>query len=76
MTETASHTVSAACGKAPHNTGVVRIIGGTQAGPGEYPWMVKLTIKMKNGEAFQCGGSILNSRSLLTAAHCVSDKEK
>ncbi|KAF2357495.1 Serine proteases trypsin domain [Trinorchestia longiramus] len=63
------------CGKAVSNSGIVRIIGGSLADEGEYPWMVKLDIKMKNGNGFQCGGSIINSRNILTAAHCLEDEQ-
>ncbi|KAA0197842.1 hypothetical protein HAZT_HAZT010187 [Hyalella azteca] len=66
----------ASCGKALRNSGTIRIIGGSLAEEGAYPWMAKLVIKMKNGNAFQCGGSIINSRNILTAAHCLEDKQK
>nr|KAG5713100.1 hypothetical protein BaRGS_021894 [Batillaria attramentaria] len=45
---------------------VGRIVGGTQAGECEFPWAVVINI----GTAF-CGGSILDSNTVLTAGHCV-----
>lgn len=42
----------------------VEVIGGTEAGSGEFPWVVRLS----NG----CAGSLIGSRYVLTAAHCVS----
>ncbi|MBS9834939.1 trypsin-like serine protease [Vibrio alginolyticus] len=46
-----------------------RIIGGEQATAGEWPYMVVLT---RRGESDAwCGGSLLNGRYVLTAAHCV-----
>ncbi|XP_029437568.1 serine protease 55-like [Rhinatrema bivittatum] len=46
-----------------------RIIGGRDALPGEWPWAVSLQI----GNRHFCGGSILNSWWILTAAYCFQD---
>ncbi|WP_369600449.1 serine protease [Hahella sp. SMD15-11] len=43
-----------------------KIVGGNQASPGEFPFMVSLQI---NG-SHVCGGSVISSRWILTAAHC------
>nr|CAD7447017.1 unnamed protein product [Timema bartmani] len=45
-----------------------RIVGGQSAQPGEFPYQVSIRY---NGN-HMCGGSILNSRYILTAAHCVN----
>lgn len=47
-----------------------QIIGGEVAKPGEIPYQVSLQIE-KIGFHF-CGGSILNERYVITAAHCVT----
>lgn len=44
-----------------------RIMGGTQAEPGQFPHQVSL---QTTARFHFCGGSILNSRWCLTAAHC------
>ena len=44
-----------------------RIVGGRQAQKGQFPYQVTLQVF---GEHF-CGGSILNEKWILTAAHCV-----
>ena len=50
-----------------------RIIGGSQASAGEYPWMVALAQAdvADNHDAFFCGGSLIHPYWILTASHCV-----
>jgi len=43
-----------------------KIVGGSEAVPGEFPWQVAITI---DGLYF-CGGSMIDSTHVLTAAHC------
>jgi len=45
-----------------------RIIGGGTAASGSRPYQIAL---LRSG-SFTCGGSIINNRNVLTAAHCVS----
>ena len=44
------------------------IVGGTTAQTGEAPWQV-LIENMNNAEI--CGGAIINTLFVLTAAHCI-----
>lgn len=53
-------------------------IGGKATELEQFPWLVLLkTTFDQNGRqsAFGCGGSLINSRFVLTAAHCVHDNE-
>merc|ERR1712168_821888 len=45
-----------------------RIVGGATTAVNEWPWQVALTV---NGQQF-CGGSLINDRYVLTAAHCTA----
>lgn len=48
-----------------------RIVGGTRAEPGEYPFQVRLNIRSRRGSSL-CGGVIIDQRHILTAAHCMT----
>lgn len=57
------------CGKIGESD---RIIGGVKAEIDDYPWMALLEYKtVKNTIELSCGGSLINSKYVLTAAHCV-----
>ena len=49
-----------------------RIVGGTDAQPGSWPWQVLLDDKAFPGPVW-CGGSILAPYWVVTAAHCVNN---
>ncbi|XP_071450645.1 serine protease ea-like isoform X2 [Hetaerina americana] len=49
-----------------------RIINGMEANLMELPWMALLGYTVRSGSPFKCGGSIINDRYILTAAHCVT----
>ncbi|XP_042148345.1 anionic trypsin-2-like [Ixodes scapularis] len=57
------------CGVRPLRP-LARIVGGVAAKPGDYPWQV--SIKYKSGFVLThlCGGALLNSEWIVTAAHC------
>ncbi|XP_056606589.1 tryptase-like [Triplophysa dalaica] len=63
----ASHSQSNVCGRAPLNT---RIVGGVDATGGSWPWQVSLHSSTYGGHF--CGGSLINTEWVLTAAHCLS----
>ncbi|XP_026832533.1 spaetzle-processing enzyme-like [Drosophila erecta] len=60
-----------------------RILGGTNTSIWEFPWMVLLQYKKPdvnkstslNAFTFNCGGALLNSRYVLTAGHCLTNRE-
>ncbi|KAA0202996.1 hypothetical protein HAZT_HAZT010845 [Hyalella azteca] len=58
----------AGCGPVPAQD---RIVGGEEAVPHSYPWMVALFID----DMYFCGGSIIDDQWILTAAHCMDGVE-
>ena len=44
-----------------------RIVGGVEATPGEFPWMVSV----QSGNSHFCGASLIAPEWVLTASHCV-----
>lgn len=51
-----------------------RIIGGKDVTIEEYPYQVAL-LHQDNFEKILCGGSILNERIIITAAHCIDNED-
>lgn len=56
------------CGAKNGNQDQERIVGGQNAEPGEWPWIAAL---FNSGRQF-CGGSLIDDKHILTAAHCVA----
>lgn len=56
------------CGAKNGNQDQERIVGGQNADPGEWPWIAAL---FNAGRQF-CGGSLIDDKHVLTAAHCVA----
>jgi len=47
-----------------------KIVGGNETKENEYPWQVLLNVR-RGTKMYICGGSIISSKEILTAAHCV-----
>jgi len=60
------------CGKSLISIDPDEIIGGRLAEPNAFPWMVRIT----DGSCGLCGGTLITSKHVLTAYHCVYSSEK
>ncbi|KAH8398331.1 hypothetical protein KR215_008425 [Drosophila sulfurigaster] len=51
-----------------------KIVGGSPAKKGAWPWIALLAYDYGFSHAFKCGGTLITSRHVLTAAHCILDE--
>lgn len=56
------------CGYKPN----VRIVGGTEAPQGAWPWQAQLRDIYASRDEQYCGGTLVAPQWLVTAAHCVT----
>jgi secreted trypsin-like serine protease len=57
---------TAVCGCSENSASVTKIVGGEAAGTATWGWAVSLSV----GGNFFCGGSVISSSWIITAAHC------
>ncbi|CAH0559645.1 unnamed protein product [Brassicogethes aeneus] len=66
---------SPACGMKRVRTAALSV-GGVPVEKGDYPWQVAIFKKIGDEFSPICGGSMLNTKIILTAAHCMVDENK
>jgi secreted trypsin-like serine protease len=54
---------------------IVKVVGGSFAAPGQFPWMAALVSASERRAArgVFCGGAVVAPRVIVTAAHCLED---
>ena len=56
---------------------LARIVGGSKTPPNKFPWLAGLYGRSGNVDwEHNCGGSLISSQHILTAAHCVKNVEE
>ena len=55
---------------------VKRILGGSEARPGESPWIAYFSISLGGDMMSRCGGTLVSDQYIVTAGHCFYGDEK
>ncbi|XP_070615755.1 chymotrypsin-C-like [Erythrolamprus reginae] len=63
------------CGHPTYVPNISRVVGGKDARPHSWPWQVSLQFAWTGGWQHTCGGTLLDSHWVLTAAHCISSTQ-
>ena len=50
---------------------IVRVVGGEKTQINEYPWIALLRHWQHDSSGSFCGGTLIKSRWILTATHCI-----
>lgn len=69
--------INSVCGVSEfkESVGFGLVKGGLDAGRGQFPWLVAYFYSSKYTNDFICGGSLVSQKIVITAAHCIHNKD-
>ncbi|RXN34504.1 chymotrypsin-like elastase family member 2A [Labeo rohita] len=62
------------CGQPTYKPSISRVVGGTDVVPNSWPWQASFQYQSGNSFYHTCGGTLIASEWVLTAAHCVGSR--
>ncbi|XP_048849176.1 elastase 3 like [Brienomyrus brachyistius] len=62
------------CGRPPIEPVVTRVVNGVDARPYSWPWQISLQYLKDDEWRHTCGGSLIATNWVMTAAHCINTK--
>ncbi|KAL9863594.1 acrosin-like [Geothlypis trichas] len=69
----AYHPTTNSYGNVAYDPSMTRVVGGTGAKPGAWPWIVSIQHPWIPRLKHLCGGSLISTQWVLTAAHCFDE---
>ncbi|CAN9515692.1 unnamed protein product [Ophioblennius macclurei] len=62
------------CGVPTYAPALTKVVGGDDVRPNSWPWQVSLQYKSGSSFYHTCGGTLISSQWVLTAAHCIGSR--
>lgn len=73
--ESNNDSLNSICGK-PVRSPSPLVFGGEYITRGDWPWIVALFVKSLGNLNFHCGGTLISKKLVITAAHCIKDRDR